>query len=150
MADSTRTSFLARFGEPDTGFALIVEDDGKAAYAYLLQGDRIVGDVWLYNSAAPPNEAEWRDPSKLPFANPSGYVRADRVEPVRDESRIAVSWAFAHDALKEARLFIDGTLWAVLRPRVKPGWCRMAARPGPLAKPLDELASPNADLGQTV
>ena len=122
MAGSTKTSFLVRLGESTTGFALVIEDNGRVAYAYLLDRERIVGDVWLYNGIVPPGEPEWHDPSKLPFANPSGYTRDDSVEPLRDESRVAVSWVVAGGTVKEARLAIDGTLWAVLRPGAKPGW----------------------------
>lgn len=39
--------FVRRFAHG--GWTVVVEDDDRVAYAYLLHEGRIVGDVWLYN-----------------------------------------------------------------------------------------------------
>ncbi|MEL6732644.1 MAG: hypothetical protein AAFP83_16055, partial [Bacteroidota bacterium] len=35
--------------EKNPAYAVVIEDDQKVAYAYLLHQGKIVGDVWLYN-----------------------------------------------------------------------------------------------------
>ena len=35
-------------------FAVLIEDEDKVHYAYLWKEKRIVGDIWLYNSAPTP------------------------------------------------------------------------------------------------
>ena len=47
---SESMGFLRKFVSEDGEFALMIEDDGKVGYAYLLDADgHICGDVWLYN-----------------------------------------------------------------------------------------------------
>ena len=74
-----------------TGYSAVFEDDGKVAYAYLLDDGRIVADVWLYNRAA-------------------GQITL--------------------------HVLIRGQLHATLAPGTKPGWCKLAAKDGPLASVL--------------
>ena len=46
---SESTGFPRKFVSEDGEFALMIEDDGKVGYAYLLDADgQIRGDVWLY------------------------------------------------------------------------------------------------------
>lgn len=63
-------------------------DDGGVAYAYLLNEiGAIVDDVWLYNRCASPSEPEWKEPGKMPFANPVDFVKANEdFSPVKDIS----------------------------------------------------------------
>jgi hypothetical protein len=117
-------------------FSVIVEDDGKVAYAYLIEGQRIVSDVWLYNCGAAPTEPEWRDRSKAPFANASAYVAKLAVKPIADGTDVSVNWVRQEDNLDRAELYLRDELFAVLAPNVKPGWCRNALKDGPLAKVL--------------
>ena len=37
--------FYHTWGSPDSTFELVIEDDGKVAYAYLLMAQKIIGDV---------------------------------------------------------------------------------------------------------
>ena len=53
---------LLQFRSPDPRYSVVIEDDGRVAYAYLLHDDEIVGDVWLYNHGPAPAEPEWRSP----------------------------------------------------------------------------------------
>ncbi len=46
-------------------FALLIEDDDKVCYAYLLNEERIVGDIWLYNNVTTPRESEWHKKRRI-------------------------------------------------------------------------------------
>jgi hypothetical protein len=121
-----------------SGHSAVFEDDGRVAYAYLLDGDEIVADVWLYNCVAAPEQPEWRDPSKAPFLNPRGFASTEQFPPVADESEVAFSWSHETEGQTALRLFIRGDYHARLVHGSKPGWCKLAARNGPLASVLME------------
>lgn len=121
------------------GAKIVFDDDGKAAYAYLIIDDKTVGDVWLYNVGEPPQNPEWQDREKMPFANPAGFVLAEAFEPVSDPAEITLDWETTSSGLRQVAILLKGKKHAVLRPGAKPGWCRLAAKPGPLAKPLNQL-----------
>jgi hypothetical protein len=123
--------------ENNTGTSVVIEDDGRVAYAYLLNSDgRVIADVWLYNCGAPPKKPEWTSPKKMPFMNPEAFARPDSVSPIRDEADVAVEWKVDRDSVRSAHIFVRGEVWAVLEPGSRPGWSRMALRDGPLAKVL--------------
>jgi hypothetical protein len=44
--------------EPGGDRQVVLEDDGRVAYAYLLERDAIVADVWLYNIGEDP--VDWQ------------------------------------------------------------------------------------------
>ena len=111
-----------------TGYSGLFEDDGKVAYAYLLDDGRIVADVWLYNRAATPDSPEWRDHSKAPFLNPRGFTPEVPFVPPADESEVEFTWS--SDAQGRT------TLHVLIAPGSKPGWCKLAAKDGPLASVL--------------
>lgn len=118
------------------GRSVGIEDDGKVAYAYLLHGERIVGDVWLYNVAETPESVSFRDPALMPFLNPRAFCRDD-VELARlgPESNLRCKWTPSH-----VDLFVDDDWIARLRDGARPGWSKLASRIGPLARPLAEVA----------
>jgi hypothetical protein len=122
-------------------FSVVVEDDERVVYAYLEQYGKIVGDVWLYNCGAAPIQPEWKDRSKLPFANPSDYVVVSDVLRITAANELSVAWITEDDSLQHVELYVRGELLAVLAPNAKPGWCRNAARGGPLAKTLSGSAT---------
>jgi hypothetical protein len=124
-------SLLMRFDAPGSTLALMLEDDGKVAYAYLLDGEEIVGDVWLYNVAESPEEIELVQ-SAMPFLNPRKFCREDKVTRLTEESVIDCNWS-NHGVT----LSVDGVLMARLEMGAKPGWSKLAACPGPLANPLN-------------
>jgi hypothetical protein len=117
-------------------FSVVVEDDGRVAYAYLLQEAAIIGDVWLYNCGIAPTEPEWWDRSKAPFVNPQGFAIECDVTPIAAAEELRISWIDKGDALDRAELYLRDELLAVLAPGAKPGWCRNALKEGPLAKTL--------------
>lgn len=120
---------------------LILEDDGKVAYAYLLVDGVISGDVWLYNVSDAPEDPEWHDPDRLPFLNPRRFVDEEIFEPINNMDSVTVKW---HDGPggRQATLELNGRTHAILRPGSKPGWCRLAVRANALARPLREAESP--------
>ena len=120
---------------PD-GYSAVFEDDGKVAYAYLLEDGRIVGDVWLYNAAPTPDEPEWRDRSKAPFLNPRRFASAEPFRPATEEADVDLSWTKDPEGNLILRISLHGAYHAMLTPGSKPGWCRLAVNDGPLASVL--------------
>ncbi|AIE87465.1 hypothetical protein [Fimbriimonas ginsengisoli] len=122
----------------DWGDSLVIEDDDRCGYAYLLVDGKFVSDVWLYNAIPPPERPEWELENArnlLPFANSVGFVRGEIFEPLTSSSEIFVSWGELGDKL-EAAIHLRGKYHALLREGEKPGYCRLAAKDGPLAKTL--------------
>ena len=125
-----------------------VIDDGRTCYAYLYDeslttGDRIVGDVWIYNVADSPRVAPWQlpgaGPDAMPFANPDALVRDDIARPIVDVTgeNLSSDWSWTADGeLGHVDVVIDTVTWARLAPGAKPGWARLAAYEGPCAKVL--------------
>lgn len=118
---------------PDGRWSLVIEDDDHVAYAYLLDGQRIVGDVWLYNVDMAPENTDWKRQKRRPFLQPRSFCVEIPFLRLREDSDVKATWA-ADTVVVE----IDGIVWARLANGCKPGWSRLAARPGPLAKPLGE------------
>jgi hypothetical protein len=128
---TTNDGVLLRFDDPASDKAVILEDDGRVAYAYLLAGEKIVADVWLYNVAEAPAEPDWRAPEKMPFLNPKAYCRADVTLTRLEATQVRCVWN-----PDGAEIMLDGALAARLTIGQKPGWSRLAAKSGPLAWPL--------------
>jgi len=123
--------------DPVSGYSAVFDDDGKTAYAYLSDGKRIVADVWLYNRGESPDDPEWDDPGKMPFANPKGYANGELFPPVADPSQLRFEWALGAVG-PTLRIFIRGEAFGVLTPGSKPGWSKLALANGPLALKLEE------------
>lgn len=127
-ADSPRT-MIKSVGER---LDVLVEDDGRVAYAYLLDGGTIISDVWLYNRCASPAKPEWSDRTKAPFSNPVQYARdIAPKEVISDES-----WS-VRDSGNGLDVIVEGMVWARLKKGAKPGWCIAARIDGPLARVLE-------------
>jgi hypothetical protein len=129
---------LCEFVSPGGEFRLRFDDDGKVAYAYLIKGDTIVGDVWLYNRCSAPDQSEWENPENLPFANLPEFTSVDgHFELAVQMGDILVNWQYTG---KQARafVFLNGALVASVGEGEKPGYCRFALKDGPCAKVLRE------------
>ena len=122
---------LLQVKDPSSARSVIVEDDGRVAYAYLLDGKEIIADVWLYNVAPTPDEPDWKDRSQMPFLNPRAYCVSVTAVRVSENSDINCRWSESG-----VEVMIDGILTARLEKGSRPGWSRLAAKAGPLAKPL--------------
>lgn len=125
---------IVSFRSPCGRYVLTVEDDGKVAYAYLKCRDDVVGDVWLYNRCPTPDDPEWHDRSKIPFANSRAYAsERGRLETEVKESDINVDWESEH-GVPVAFVYIARNLYGVVGVDDKPGYARFAVKDGPLAR----------------
>ena len=133
-------TFNGRFLDRESGYSVLVDDDGRVAYAYLLDpNNAIVGDVWLYNRGITPSESEWKDSTKMPFANPIDFVKKDRAFiTIRGLSEINLRWGKTNVGIKVS-VFIRNELFAILIEGEKPGRSVLAEKNGPLARVLEEL-----------
>ena len=110
---------------------VVIEDDGRTGYAYLLDGDEIVSDVWLYNRYAIA-DVRWDDPADLPFPNRAELIRPGLSLCVTDTSHVVCVW----DRVG-VDILVDGQLVARLEAGVSPGWSFLAAIDGPCARSLE-------------
>jgi hypothetical protein len=134
---------IGDYMSPCGGFKLTFDDNGKVAYAYLKQGNTLVGDVWVYNRCLTPDEPEWKDRTKMPFANCKPYTKAEgQLESPVALDDIGVEWKYAGERAM-AYVYLFGNLVASVGVGDKPGYSRFAAKSGPLAKllVLEELAN---------
>jgi hypothetical protein len=116
-------------------WSVVVEDDGRVAYAYLLRDGKITTDVWLYNRAPAP---EGFDPAErgTPPRNPAEYCVVPPPEPIHDEREVEVAWDAPKGQVESVTILIRGAPAARLAPKVLPGWSAGAARDGPAARVL--------------
>ena len=119
------------------GSRLVIEDDDRTCYAYLIVDGEIVSDVWLYNVGAVPDSAEWSEPRSAPFANPYQMTVGEDFEPLVSSSEVEIVWPDQDFAAAKVEVVLRGQRHALLKPGAKPGWCRLASKPSPLAIPLD-------------
>ncbi|WP_200951633.1 hypothetical protein [Duganella sp. Root1480D1] len=132
------TDFNVEFRDGASRQVLVVDDDGRVAYAYLMAADgKISSDVWLYNRCAAPMEPEWTSPENMPFANPVDYVNGDlEFSLPTHPSQLSVEWSM-RGGKSFARVFVREGLVAELTDGAKPGWSLLAKKDGPLAKVLE-------------
>lgn len=111
-----------------------MEVDSRVAYAYLLNSDEIVSDVWLYNVVDTPETVDWHDRSLLPFLNPLRYCDKEKQHKIRSSKDVVCNWV-----KNGVEIFINGEMLAILQAGKKPGWSRNAKKDGPLALVLDRV-----------
>jgi hypothetical protein len=134
----TNKIFLQSNGPDD--LKVILEDDGRVAYAYLLIKDQIKGDVWLYNRGDAPLQPEWDNQDKAPYANPVSFAHK-LADPLKNASEVEIRWRNEKESLPEALIYLRSDLFAVLRVGSKPGWSKLAKQDGPLALVLKETGA---------
>ena len=121
----------------DDFFSLIIEDNGKVAYAYLLKKRNIISDVWLYNQQTTPSTVDWTNKKDLPFLNPKNYILNNRVfSPIKNQIEVKIKWDLLDEA-KRVRIYIRNELIAVLGPNLFPGYSSLVCKDGPLAKKIN-------------
>lgn len=120
--------------EFDNYYSLKIVDDGRVAYAYLLEGEDVIGDVWLYNQQQAPAISFWQ-PEDMPFLNPMEYLSENAsVKPIQQESEIRTEWTESKDdGLIEVGIYIRDKFIASVAAGSKPGWSVLVAKDGPLA-----------------
>lgn len=133
--DQVEEGVFLQFASEEGDQTVVIEDDGRVAYAYILEGKRISGEVWLYNVGETPASVDWQDRDAMPFQNPGDYCTAERMPRLTDDADVRCEWL--DDGV---RVLLDGHLVAVLAPGAKPGWCRYVKVGNRIARPLGELA----------
>lgn len=130
--------FKQFFYDANNKYSVVIEDDGKVCYAYLMDNKEIAGDVWLYNSSQTPEKVDWSEKDAMPFLNPMEFVDLRRMpKPLNNSSDIKINWNLdSGGVLVEATISISNTLVAKLSPGKKPGWSTVAIKDGPLARRL--------------
>jgi hypothetical protein len=120
--------------EFDRHYSVLIKDDGRVAYAYLYEGEDIIGDVWLYNQQQAPAISFWR-PEDKPFLNPTEYLAKDAaIKPIAAESEVRCEWTESKDdGLIEVGIYIRDKFIAAVASGAKPGWSVLVAKDGPLA-----------------
>lgn len=136
-------SFLRRFEHGD--WAVVVEDDDRAGYAYLLHRDQIVGDVGLYNRVRAPQRPPWRQSGQvMPFLNPVEYLESHEIQGrCPSPESVRVRWPDeSHD--DRTAIILDERPIAWVAAGAKPGWSSLVTRDGPLARTAQQPIDPNA------
>jgi hypothetical protein len=129
--DEAAGVFLRR-NEPNGTRAVVFEDDGRTAYAYLLEDERTVSEVWLYNVGQDPEAVDFGNSTALPFQNPKADCTAEKLPRLIETSRLQCRWL-----PERVELVVDEVLWARLEPGAKPGWSRGSGVANALARPLE-------------
>lgn len=126
--------FLQIHCEFDNWYSTIIEDNGRVCYAYLYQGEDIIGDVWLYNQQQAPVTSFWRT-EDMPFLNPAEYLAKDAaIRSIANEHEVRCEWtASKDDGLIEVGIYIRDKFIASILSGSKPGWSVLVAKDGPLA-----------------
>ncbi|MEW6432110.1 MAG: hypothetical protein AB1730_11445 [Myxococcota bacterium] len=129
-------ALLAEFLHDETGLAVVVDDDGRVAWAYLRTMDgEVIGDVWLYNHGPAPEAVDWTDPAQVPFRNPAPLANDLGQAPARTRDDVTVEWTLDGELLL-ADVFLRGEWLARLSPGSQPGWSTLAKDDGPCARVL--------------
>jgi hypothetical protein len=122
------------FDSPHAPDAVVVHNDDRTAWAYLRTADGIVGDVWLFNVEAPPDEIA---PERgRPPLNAARYCSAEAPPVIERAEDLEPRWAYEDARLVSVELVVAGRAIARLAPGAKPGWSRFAAADGPCARTL--------------
>ena len=119
----------------DDYYSVVIKDDGRVAYAYLMEGEDSIGDVWLYNQQEAPNDSNW-DKQQLPYLNPEEYLNKEvRVSPIKDKSEVYFEWNESlSDGSIEVSIYIRDKFIAQIITGSKPGWSTLVIKDGPLAQ----------------
>src|ERR1700744_6539987 len=76
-------------------FSVLIENDGKVCYGYLLIKERIVGDIWLYNQGETPKNSDWSRREDSPFLNSREFVKDDDdIIRISNTNDVDVEWIF--------------------------------------------------------
>jgi hypothetical protein len=124
------------------GMSAIFEQDGRVAYAYLLEQEEFISDVWLYNVDYTPQKPEWKDRlCEMPFRNSIQYVSSPVFKPVIDSNEVHVNWIENNDGNIILNIFVRGELMGILHKGCKPGWSKIASLDSPIAKAIKVASS---------
>ncbi|GAB3938266.1 hypothetical protein [Mucilaginibacter myungsuensis] len=129
------STFLTQIAcEVDDAYSVLIEDDGRVAYAYLLEFGDVIGDVWLYNQDEAPTDSNWAMQSS-PYLNPREFLAdGSDIKPIKDEKELRCEWTLsASDSSVEVGIYIRDKFVASIESGSKPGWSVLVVKDGPLA-----------------
>lgn len=134
---SMDTFFEQIFWDINNRYSIIIEDDDRVAYAYLLYNKQIIGDVWLYNRIPSPTTVNWNK-TEMPFLNPVSFIKNIDFEiPQKTIKEYDFDWmGNENNDLLKVKIYIKQKLTAIIAPGSKPGWSINVKKDGPLAKVL--------------
>jgi hypothetical protein len=118
-----------KWHDPDSDLEFVFDDEGAAAYGYLMRDGRVCSLVWLYNRSPAGDEA--------PAAprNPVGLGLPPRLSPAASLTDLSVQWEpQGQDAT--VIVYLRGFLLGVLDSRNKVGYATMAGEAARVALPL--------------
>jgi hypothetical protein len=118
-------------------YSVVIEDDGRVAYAYLRNGEEIIGDIWLYNQSPSPLDPKWEFDEENPFLNPQEFIK-ENIAPLLDDDEVDLIWKLSDDTevLHEVEVIIRNRLIVKLSPGSCPGYSNFVIKDGPLGKVL--------------
>jgi hypothetical protein len=121
--------------EFDGNYSVLIEDDGRVAYAFLMEYGDVIGDVWLYNQLPAPLDSNWVN-QQVPYLNPAEYLGKDAfIAPLKNEREIRCEWlASTTDGSIEVGIYIRNRFIAQITSGSKPGWSVLVVKDGPLAQ----------------
>jgi len=130
--------YFEQFFSPESDdFSVVIENDGKVCYTYLLKQEQITADVWLFNNGETPVTVDWQDRTALPFKNPLEYIAGWPMLIISNDSDVDVKWLYDdNQVFNRVGIFIDGRLAAVMKEHSTPGWSINAGIDNPLARAL--------------
>ncbi len=130
------SEYFDQLFSPNASYSVVIEDDGKVAYAYLFYQGKIVGDVWLYNQSSTPLTTDWNRKKNMPFLNSSEFLKnSEEFELIATCQELKINCIFFENStLTAVEIFIRDRLIAILKPNEKPGWYTLVKKDGPLAK----------------
>lgn len=128
------------FSDQCNDYSVIIDDDGRVCYAYLLLKNSLIGDVWLYNQSEAPLSTTW-EKEEMPFLNSTEYIKEGlKIFPISNSEEVHVEWDFMDDqfSLNQIKIYIRNQHTATIQPGSKPGWSLNVKKSGPLAKVLND------------
>lgn len=131
---------FVEFDAAESNIKLIIEDDGSVAYAYLVDSGKIVADVWLYNRAEAPREAEWKlgPPKNRPFLNAADYIcNPFPFEIPQRAEQFGAEWFMSKEKKIGVRVLSNGYTIGEMLYDETPGRAVAARKSGPLAQTFD-------------
>jgi hypothetical protein len=125
------------FFESPQGYTVWIDVDQRVAYAYFMNNEGVIGDVWLFNRCEGSATPEWESKiAEPPFINTKdNSLPFDKASSVKqDDFRVTIR---AKDDPVSAGIYFQSRLIAILKAGESPGRSAFAKEPSILANPLE-------------
>ncbi len=127
--------FFKFYCDVDSKYSIIIEANGIVLYAYLLEEEEIVSDVWLYNFNQVPRKTKWDSVDDLPFENISHLIKPLSEQVVfRQFHEDDIKWVFKNSLLDRVEIIKDEIIFCQMQPNKAPGYSCNALQSGALAR----------------